>query len=299
LYLGADGAGGPRHDYFPIAIGAENALDPNDRDLTAVRNKVSAEHRAHFDELYQEAFSTYYMRDKRDLFANSWASGLVRNALLEIGRRLVKKKLIHQHDHSIEANTKDIVALLKDGKQSVTADELAERAKFRATHTWVDVPLWIGLAPGSSPPGPPSADLFPVACRRAIKSVDVIMGRIFGTDSRIVTSRNAVRGLSASLPKKYEGIARIVNGPPDFHKVNTGDVIVCQTSGASFNVVVQRAGAIIADQGSYLSHPAVIARELGIPGIIGAANATRVIGDGDRVFVDGSTGLVTVKSRAK
>lgn len=58
-------------------------------------------------------------------------------------------------------------------------------------------------------------------------------------------------------------------------------------------IVFQRAGAIIADTGSVLSHTAIVAREFRLPAVVAAGNATASLVDGDEVAVDGSTGIVT------
>ena len=59
-----------------------------------------------------------------------------------------------------------------------------------------------------------------------------------------------------------------------------------------FNVVLPLLGAIVTDRGGQLCHAAIVAREYGIPGIVGTREATRLIADGARVRVDGSTGEV-------
>ena len=59
-----------------------------------------------------------------------------------------------------------------------------------------------------------------------------------------------------------------------------------------FKVVLPLLGAIVTDRGGQLSHAAIVAREYGIPGIVGTRDATRVIPDGARVRVDGTTGEV-------
>jgi pyruvate,water dikinase len=71
-------------------------------------------------------------------------------------------------------------------------------------------------------------------------------------------------------------------------------VLVTQGTNAAFNVVLPLLGAIVTDRGALLSHAAIVAREYGIPGVVGTREATRAIRDGARVRVDGTRGRVEV-----
>jgi pyruvate,water dikinase len=73
-------------------------------------------------------------------------------------------------------------------------------------------------------------------------------------------------------------------------------VLVTRNTSPYFNVVLPLLGAIVTDRGGQLCHAAIVAREYGIPGVVGTREATTVIPDGARVRVDGTTGEVTVLS---
>ncbi len=92
----------------------------------------------------------------------------------------------------------------------------------------------------------------------------------------------------------YEGPARRVDSAADFDRVRPGDVLVTRMTSPYFTVVLPLLGAIVTDRGGQLSHAAIVAREYGIPGIVGTREATARIPDGARVRVDGSTGEVRV-----
>jgi pyruvate,water dikinase len=77
-----------------------------------------------------------------------------------------------------------------------------------------------------------------------------------------------------------------------FNKIRAGDVVVCPTTSPAWSVVFPSMGALVTNGGGILSHPAIIAREHGIPAVVGAGNATAVLTDGQRVTVDGGTGVV-------
>jgi rifampicin phosphotransferase len=73
-------------------------------------------------------------------------------------------------------------------------------------------------------------------------------------------------------------------------------VLVTRNTSPYFNVVLPLLGAIVTDRGGQLSHAAIVAREYGIPGVVGTREATSVIPDGAWVRVDGQTGEVRVLS---
>ena len=92
----------------------------------------------------------------------------------------------------------------------------------------------------------------------------------------------------------YEGPARRVAGPADFDRIAHGDILLTESTSEAFNILLPLLGAIVTDNGGLLSHAAIVAREYGIPGVVGTREATERIADGTRLRVDGDTGEVTV-----
>ena len=78
----------------------------------------------------------------------------------------------------------------------------------------------------------------------------------------------------------------------DFEAVRPGDIIVCPSSNPSWVPLFAIAGGLITDTGGVLSHAAVVAREFGLPAVVGTADATTRIADGRLVEIDGSSGIV-------
>ncbi len=102
-----------------------------------------------------------------------------------------------------------------------------------------------------------------------------------------------VTGLGAS-PGVVEGIARVVRTVDEFDEVKAGDILVCQMTNPAWVVLFTKIAGLVTDTGGITSHPAVLAREFGIPAVIGTSVATQKIVTGDRLRVDGSTGLVEI-----
>ena len=86
----------------------------------------------------------------------------------------------------------------------------------------------------------------------------------------------------------------MVMGEHEFSKIRNGDVVICPTTSPVWSIVFPSLGALVTDAGGILSHPAIIAREHGIPAVVGAGNATRVLRDGQFVTVNGDTGEVEI-----
>lgn len=95
-------------------------------------------------------------------------------------------------------------------------------------------------------------------------------------------------------PGAAEGIARVVLDSNDPSALGPGDVLIAPITDPSWTPLFVPAAAVVVDVGAALSHAIIVSRELGIPCVISATDATRRIPDGARVRVDGSTGVVTV-----
>lgn len=102
-----------------------------------------------------------------------------------------------------------------------------------------------------------------------------------------------VTGIGAS-PGVVEGTAKVVSSIDEFDEVKKGDVLVCQMTNPAWTPLFAMISAIVTDAGGTVSHPAVMAREFGIPAVIGCSVGTSRIKSGDRVRVDGSSGVVEV-----
>jgi pyruvate,water dikinase len=91
-----------------------------------------------------------------------------------------------------------------------------------------------------------------------------------------------------------EGRARVILDPNDPTALGPGDVLVAPITDPSWTPLFVPAAAVIVDVGAALSHAIIVSRELGIPCVISATDATRRIPDGALIRVDGGTGAVTV-----
>ncbi len=258
-----------------------------DAQTAAVRDEVPEEHRAQFDELLAEARLMYRIRDERGVYSDIWAAGLMRRAAMAAGRRLSRSGRIEDPEHIVDASLAEMQALLAGGSEPAS-DELARRYGWRTTHDAKAAPKVLGDAP---PPRPNRSDL-PPAASRVMRAMALTAGQIH-TQSKEEHGERVIRGLPAS-GGVYEGPVRRVAGPADFDRIARGDVLLTETTSEAFNILLPLLGAIVTDAGGLLSHPAIVAREYGIPGVVGTRDATSRIPDGSRVQIDGAAGVVTI-----
>lgn len=97
---------------------------------------------------------------------------------------------------------------------------------------------------------------------------------------------------AAGSPGRYTGPVRILRSPREFATLRRGEVLVCSITDPAWSVLFAIAGAIVTDGGGVLTHSAIIAREHGIPAVLGTNSATQTLVDGQVVTVDGTHGHV-------
>jgi phosphohistidine swiveling domain-containing protein len=106
-----------------------------------------------------------------------------------------------------------------------------------------------------------------------------------------------INGIGAS-PGVVEGVARVVLREDQFDDVRAGDVLVCQMTNPAWVVLFTKIVGLVTDAGGTVSHPAVLSREFGIPAVVGTSVATEQIKNGDRIRINGVSGVVEILAAA-
>lgn len=201
----------------------------------------------------------------------------VRMAALELGRRLAEGGALASADDVFHLYPDEITqamrALGSDDLRSLVAErtESLERAKQ------IQPPPMIGTPAPEGPENP----------------VGRAMGKFFGGPPPVSTTVGEVRGNPGS-PGVVRGRARLIASIADAEQLEPGDVLLAQTTSPPWTPLFAYAGAVVTDTGGILSHCAIVAREYGIPAVVGCGNATTTIRDGQMVEVDGTAGVVKV-----
>jgi len=107
----------------------------------------------------------------------------------------------------------------------------------------------------------------------------------------VANAKILLRGLGATTGASG-GKVKIISGPKEIGKVESGDILVAKMTSPDYVPAMRKASAIITDEGGITSHAAIVSRELGIPCIVGAGNATEILKDGMVVTVDADHGIV-------
>lgn len=147
---------------------------------------------------------------------------------------------------------------------------------------------------GTRPPPQLTDELRALVARRkakraALERTPLVDPRLFQQAG--VAGDALLRGTPGS-PGVAEGPVRIIRDSSEFDKLRSGDVLVAPYTNPAWTPLFQRAIAVIVDTGGAASHAAIVAREYGIPAVMGTVTGTRTLSDGERVRVDGSQGAV-------
>jgi pyruvate,water dikinase len=130
------------------------------------------------------------------------------------------------------------------------------------------------------------------AKRESLANRPMIDPRLLTMTSPKQAEENVLLNGTSGSPGMAHGPAKIVRDVSEFGKIKAGDVLVAPVTNPAWTPLFQRAIAVIVDTGGAASHAAIVAREYGIPAVMGTINGTKKLKDGQWIQVDGSRGLV-------
>jgi len=194
-----------------------------------------------------------------------------REVLLGFGRRLLAEGLLQNLDDLWMLRRAELGAAL----EAEPEEPLSELAQRRRTE----------LADGRTRGPEPFLGEAPERVER-----DPVLEKFYGRAGGAAGHR-MLQGSGAS-PGQAQGPARVVRGMPDFSRIQPGDVLVATTTTPAWTPLFPSLAALVTETGGILSHAAIVAREYGIPAVVGAAGATDFVPDSAQVRVDGSSGSV-------
>jgi phosphohistidine swiveling domain-containing protein len=248
----------------------ENALQKGacrrDAQVQEFEQRFGSDHaaRSRFRALLAETASYVAIREDR-AFWQLTIGGRLRRALLRRAEPLLDAGLIGEAE--------DIFFLLPDEIEAGVEPELgafraraAERRADRERWSCVDAPVSIGGASATQPTAAPDAQLEP----------------------------GLLRGVPASRGR-VTAPARVITDLDDADRLQPGEVLVCTMTSPPWTPLFALAGAVVTETGNPLTHPAIAAREYGIPCVVAARAATRLIPDGVLVTVDGEEGWIRIE----
>jgi pyruvate,water dikinase len=140
---------------------------------------------------------------------------------------------------------------------------------------------------------PPAA--VPPDFRFKLGPIDMSM---FETQRRNVGHGATLHGFAVS-PGKVTAPASVIRSPADFAQMEPGSILVCSTTTPAWTPLFAQAGGLVTDVGGILAHGSIVAREYGIPAVMGTGTATQLIRSGQLIAVDGDAGTVMLSDVAE
>jgi pyruvate,water dikinase len=262
----------------PVGVGLQHRIE-------VVRARVPIAHQEDFDNRLEEARSAMNLRDDNGPTTAEWPLGLLRLALLEVGRRMVAAGYAGEAPDALELHRHEISLATMTGS-GPPADQLDQRRRQRRVLAALDAPLSLG-----EPEPAPPLELLPKPLADLVRMVQIVieqlgMGGMRPTSglSGVGVGDRIVRGRACRADSPEQAIDRL----------RRGDVLVVPCTTPAYNSVLVLAAAIVTADGGPLSHAAVLARELGISAVVGARGALTEIPDGALIDVDPVAGEVRV-----
>jgi phosphohistidine swiveling domain-containing protein len=210
-------------------------------------------------------------------YVDQGTNARLRLLLIEIGEKLVGAGALDDPEDVMYLRYNELRLLMADQSAFDARGLVGERRDAREAAYEVRPPSWVGTATQTA--------------------LDFPYNALWGFPEKFhagePSTTGEVRGLAAS-PGVVEGPARYVASLDEFDQVQDGEILVCRMTNPAWVVLFTKISGLVTDAGGAVSHPAVVAREFGIPAVVGTTNGGERIKTGDRVRVNGSSGVVEI-----
>jgi pyruvate,water dikinase len=282
-------------------IRAGESLERPTEQLKAERERIAAEYRAlltseeeqaAFDQMLGLARLVFPFVEDHKFYCEHWFTTQFFAKMREFGDLLVRKGVLAEtedifqlHHTEIDQALTDVMLAWSAGSQPLGARHfgpiIAERKRM------------LEVLKGWSPP----AALGPVPEALNDPAVRMLWGVTAETLATWAAAERddsqEIRGYAASSGV-VEGVARVLHSVNDIGQVQDGEVLVCAVTAPSWAPVFGKIKAAVSDIGGAMSHAAIVAREYGMPAVVGTGHATKRIKTGQTVRVDGDRGIVRI-----
>jgi phosphohistidine swiveling domain-containing protein len=252
------------------------------RELTqAAREKLAAnpDKVRRFDELMEAAKYNTRVTEDHSFWIDQMGTAALRRFCLSVGRRLTARGILDTRDDVFCLYTNEVRDALAAGSDFRT--QARERRASVVEAALIIPPDHLGE------PTPANPDPFFIAI------VDKMLGLLPvepSSDPSIIT------GVAAS-PGTARGTAKVVRSLVEASKLQQGDIMVCEMTVPTWVPLFATVSAVVADSGGVLSHCAIVAREFGLPAVVGTHVGTQILRDGMTVTVDGGRGIVRIDAQ--
>ena len=251
------------------------------------------EERAAYDQMISLAHRVFPYVEGHKFYCEHWYTNLFFNKIREFGALLAAhgffekaEDAFHLTHYELELAIVDLMTSWSNGSPprgpAQWPNIVAERRAALALWSKHETPPALGPVPDVID-DPAIVMLWGITR----ENLDAWLSADSGADS------NEIKGFAASSGV-VEGPARIVKSVEEISRLKQGDILVCQITNPTWAPIFQTIVAAVSDIGGSMSHAAIVAREYGLPAVVGTGNATSRIKDGQRIRVDGGRGIVTI-----
>jgi pyruvate,water dikinase len=268
----------PRAEHARIAQAAETAFEAARTRLASYPGAVWAQ----YEQMVQNARQGAFLQEEHNFYIDQRMLASLRYFYLEIGAHLRELGLLDEAAEVFMLRLDEIRELLDQEQPGADAEKtralvVARRIELEQAAA-LTPPGMIGEPPGEAPPD-------------SLRTRT--MAAFFGGPPQAAERPGQLKGHPGSRGVA-SGLARVARTLEDASAMQPGEVLVAITTMPAWTPLFGIAAAVVTETGGQLSHCAVVAREYGIPAVVGARGATRVIQTGQRVSVDGSAGIVII-----
>ena len=242
-----------------------------------VMEGVEGERREQLREALDLSLGMNPLTPDHHFYIDQGTNARLRIVLIEIGRKLVAAGVLDDPEDVMYLRYNELRLLMADQGALDAQEIVSDRRDAREDAAERRPPSWVGTATQTA--------------------LDFPYNALWGFPEKFHAGEPAtsgeVRGLAAS-PGVVEGPARFVASLDEFDQVQSGEILVCRMTNPAWVVLFTKITGLVTEAGGAVSHPAVVAREFGIPAVVGTTNAGERIKTGDRIRVNGTTGVVEI-----
>ena len=262
------------YDYPANLKAVTDDLEAAKRD---VMQGVEGENRERLARALQLSLNMNPLTPDHHFFVDQGTNARLRVVVIAIGRKLVEAGALDDAEDVVFLRYNEVRRLMADPQAFDARDTVSDRRDDHEEAFERRPPAWLGTA--------------------TKEAIEFPYGGLWGFPDRFYAGEPAttgeIKGLPAS-PGVVEGTARYVASVEEFDQVQEGEILVCRMTNPAWVVLFTKVKGLVTEAGGATSHPAVVAREFGIPAVVGTGNAGERIATGDRIRVNGATGVVEV-----
>lgn len=234
-----------------------------------------------FEELLRAAETAVYLHEEHNFWIDQQAMYELRRVFLAIGHRLADMGAMGQASDIFYLQREEILTAVATPSSTQFHPLIQQRQQQLHRAATLTPPAAIGTMPLMLPPASDPLN----------KAFSKALGSLVPLPATAAPAQSQWRGLAAA-PGVARGLARVSHTLDDANQLQPGEILVTVATLPPWTPLFSRAAAVVTETGGILSHAAMIAREVGVPAVVGVANATTSISTGQRIEVDGAAGLV-------